>query len=105
MLLLIDRDQCLYVFASVADAEAHLETIDIEDDEYEFCDESGQRYIGEVLKPVGKFTSGEFRIVPRGVRDSDLPLSFVARAKYYSSHLRSLKTLEDARLYLSRSKS
>ena|ERR1043166_5965463 len=105
MLLVIDRDQCVYVFASVADAEAHLETVDVEDDEYEFCDESGQRYIGEVLKAVGKFTSGRSRIVPGDFRDPDLPLSFVTRAKYYSSRVPSLKTLEDARCYFSQAKS
>jgi hypothetical protein len=102
MLLVLDRDQNLHAFASVADAEADLETIDIE---YEFCDETGQPYVGEVLKPPGAFASGEFRIVPRGTPDSHLPLSFVDRAKYYSSHAPSLKALEDVRLHLSRATS
>ena len=62
MLLVVDRDNNLSIHASVRDAERHLETIDVEDGEYQFCDESGQPYMGEVLKPVGKFSSGQCRM-------------------------------------------
>jgi hypothetical protein len=97
MLLVIDRDNTVGIYDSIADAESQLETIDIEGAEYEFCDETGQPYFGDVLKPVGKFSSGEFRIVPRGARDPGLPASFLARATHYHSRLPDLKTLEDAR--------
>jgi hypothetical protein len=76
----IDRDNTVGIYDSVADAESHLETIDVEGGEYEFCDETGQSYFGDVLKPVEKFRSGEFRIVPRGMRDPSLPASFLSRA-------------------------
>jgi hypothetical protein len=104
MLLVIDRDNNLTIHPSVSDAEGHLETIDIENDEYEFCDETGQRYVGEVLKPVGKFTSGAFRIVPQGTPDPSLPAAFVSRATDYCSKVPGLKTQEEARLYFSRRK-
>jgi len=97
---MIDRDNTVGIYDSVADAESHLETIDIEGGEYEFCDETGQPYVGDVLEPVGKFRSGKFRIVPRGTRDPSLPASFLLRAADYYSSLPGLKTLEDARARL-----
>ena len=96
MLLVLDRDDCLYLFPSIAEAEAHLETIDIEGDEYQFCDESGQPYVGEVLTPVGRWSGGAFRIVPKGTPDATSPGSFLARTKHFSSSVPQLKTLEDA---------
>jgi len=99
MLLVVDRDNNLSIHASVRDAERHLETIDVEDGEYQFCDESGQPYMGEVLKPVGKFSSGQFRIVPHGASDSTLPLSFISRSTDHRSKSRGLKTKEEALSY------
>ena len=99
MLLVIDRDNNLSIHASVRDAQGHLETIDVENGEYQFCDESGQPYMGEVLKPVGKFGSGQFRIVPRGAPDSTLPLSFISRSTDYRSKIPGLTTREEALSY------
>jgi hypothetical protein len=99
MLLVIDRDNNLSIHASVRDAEGHLETIDIEDGEYQFCDEHGQPYVGEILKPVGKFSSGQFRIVPHGTPDPTLPLALVSRSTDYRSKVPGLKTREDALSY------
>ena len=97
MLLVLDRDNCLSIHRSVNDAEADLETIDVENGEYEFCDESGQPYVGEVLKPVTKFSRGAFRIVSQGARDPGLPAAFVSRASECSSKVPELKSLNDAR--------
>jgi len=96
MLLVLDRDNCLYIHDSVSDAEAHLE-IDVEDGEYKFCDETGQSYAGEVLEPVTKCSSGAFRIVPQGARDPNLPAAFVSRAFECWSRVPELKSLADAR--------
>ncbi len=104
MLLVLDRDDCLSLLPSVAAAEAHLETIDIEGDEFQFCDESGQPYVGEVLKPAGTWSGGDFRIVARGMPDAALPGAFLARAKHFYSRVLGLKTLDDARQHLSRDK-
>jgi hypothetical protein len=97
MLFVIDRDNNLAVYESVRDAESDLETIDVEDCEYEFRDETGQRYIGEILKPVGKFSSGEFRIVSQDTRDPSLPAAFISRALDDRSRVLGLKTLDEAR--------
>ena len=105
MLLVLDRDGDLGVYDSLVAAEAHLETIDIENHEYEFCDETGQPYAGEVLQPTSAFNGGDFRLVPGGAPDSTLPLSFVIRAKSFSSEVHFFRTLEDARSYFSRAKS
>ena len=99
MLLVIDRDNTVGIYSSVADAEAQLETIDVELGEYDFCDETGQPYVGEMLQTVGKFRNGKFRIVPRGTRDPALPGTFLSRAVECHSRLPGLKTLEDARSY------
>ena len=104
MLLVLDRDDCLSVFPSVAAAEAYLETIDIEDEEYLFCDQSGQPYAGEVLKPTGTWTGGAFRLAARGLPDVALPGAFLERAKHFYSRVPHLQTLDDARQHLSRAK-
>lgn len=97
MLLVLDRDNYLHVYDSVEQAERDLETIDVELGEYEFCDECGQPYIGDVLEPVETFRSGRFRIVPRGPRDPGLPAKFVSRARECSSRVSGMKSLADAR--------
>jgi hypothetical protein len=99
MLLVFDRDNYLHVFESVAAPEGHLEAIDVELGEYEFCDETGQPYVGEMLRTVEKWQDGEFRIVPRGERDPALPHSFLARAAQCYSKLPSFKNLQEARPY------
>ena len=97
MLVVTDRDNTVRIYDSVVEAERDLETIDVANGEYEFCDETGQPYFGDVLTPVTAFGSGEFRIVPRGTRDPSLPASFLSRAADYHSRLPGLKTLQDAR--------
>jgi len=104
MLLVIDRDNTLGIYRSVSDAEADLETIDVELNEYEYCDETGQPYVGEVLETVGKFRSGAFRIVPRGASDPALPRKFLSRAVECHSKLPGLKTIQDARAYFAAEK-
>jgi hypothetical protein len=99
MLLVLDRDNTVGIYDSVTDAEGQLETIDVELGEYEFCDETGQPYVGEVLQTVEKFRDGEFRIVPRGARDPTLPSALLSRAVECHSRLAGLKTLEAARAY------
>jgi hypothetical protein len=103
MLLVLERDGCLHVLDSVAAAHYHLETIDIENHEYEFCDDSGQPYIGEVIKTPGFFGRYDFRILPDGLPDPALPLSFISRAKHLEvDKATPFKTLDDARAYFSR---
>ncbi|HKP03484.1 MAG TPA: hypothetical protein VJU77_09010 [Chthoniobacterales bacterium] len=99
MFLIIDRDNIVGIYRSVAEAEANLETIDVELGEYEFCDETGQRYVGEVLETVEKFRRGAFRLIPRGTPDSALPKTFLSRAVQCHSKLPGVRTLQEARAY------
>ena len=104
MLLVLEKNGCLlHVFDSVDAAHRDLETIDIENHEYDFCDDSGQPYIGEVIKTPGFFGRYDFHIVPHGSADPDLPLSFVSRAEQLEVNKATpFKTLDDARAYFSR---
>jgi hypothetical protein len=43
MFLVLDKDGCLNIFDSVDAAQHHLEAIDIENNEHEFCDEWASR--------------------------------------------------------------
>jgi hypothetical protein len=99
MLLVLDKDACLYIFDSVDAAQNDLEAVDIESDEYEFCDESGRLYSGELVPcPPG------FRIVQRGPPDPSLPLSFIERTKHFWPKGTPFDTLDDARAYFSSTK-
>lgn len=98
MLLVLDHDGCLSVHESIGDAEAHLETIDIENGEYRFCDETGQPYVGEVVQPARTLERGTFRILAQGARDPSLPAAFVAQASEFSSSVPGLNSLDDARV-------
>jgi hypothetical protein len=81
MLLVLDRDAELHLFASTDHAQHDLEAIDIENAEYEFCDTAGQRFVPQLTSPVGTFRSGAFELHPDGTPDESIPLSFVARAR------------------------
>ena len=47
MLILEINGGLLHLFPSAAEVESYVEAIDIENGEYEFCDDSGQRFVGE----------------------------------------------------------
>jgi hypothetical protein len=97
MLLVLDRDTHLDLFESVAAAERQLETIDIENKEYEICDEIGQQFVGEILAAVTVFSAGRFRLVQFGSPDPARPLQIVMRARFFGRALGELKNLADVR--------
>jgi hypothetical protein len=101
MLLVLDSDRELYLFSTIAEAEAELEAIDIENEEYDFCDESGQRFRDEITSPVTRVGAGAFRLVPEGGPDTALPLTFWASARHLAQACGEIITLDDlsARLH------
>jgi hypothetical protein len=104
MFLVIDRDGNLAVFQSTEVAERHMETNDfVFDDEFEMCDETGQRYVAEILEPE-RWDGGILRFLPRGDCDAALPISFLERTRDFSSYVRGLKTLDELRRQLSHAK-
>ena len=43
-----------------------VEPIDIDNEEYRFCDEKGQRYVGVMVRAVGRFGAGTFEFRAEG---------------------------------------
>jgi hypothetical protein len=107
MILALDKHSALYVFASTEDAQQHLEAIDVQQDIFEFCDTTGQRYVPEFLRPprerrlgpIGIVDVGLFKLVAQGDIDSTLPERFVERAAHIEhtsfSAITSIEALRD----------
>ena len=102
MILVLDRDDLLYLFSSVAEVESHLEAIDIADGEYRFCDDTGRKFVAEITSPVTRFGGGRFRLVPEGVTDAELLSSLLARARSLDRGCGEFQTLADLRSSLAR---
>jgi hypothetical protein len=97
MLVLETNGSLLHLYSDVAEAESHLEAIDIENGEYEFCDDTGQRFVGEIITPVGSFHTGSFRLRPDGSPDRDVIAFIVSRARSLDRECDGVKTLDDLR--------
>jgi hypothetical protein len=90
MILALNKHSALHVFASADEAQRYLEAIDVQQDAFEFCDASGQRYAPVILRPPGERRLGPFAIVDIGLFklaaqgniDSSLPERFVERAAH-----------------------
>ena len=93
MILVLDLDLGLSLYASATEAEKNLEAIDVENGEYEFCDEHGQKFVGQVITPITRFRSGAFRLMSTKEFDSALPLLFVSRARRLDRSLEKIKSL------------
>ena len=100
MIMAIDTDAMLYLFESTNQALKYIEAIDIENDEYKFCDDSGQEYIAEIVKPVTAFRSGTFKLISTGKIDKGIPLSFATRAQEIESTCKEISCLADLRVFL-----
>jgi len=97
MLVLETKGSLLHLFSTTTEAELHLETIDIENGEYEFCDDTGQRYVGEVVSPVTTFQAGSFNLRPHGAPDRALVASVLSRARSLDRQCGGVRTLDDLR--------
>ena len=96
MILVLDIDGYLSVFPTVAEAESHLEAIDIENGECEFCSSTGQEFVGEITRPVTRFRAGQFRLKPSGVPDKAILDSILVRARASGKNTKNLSNLPDA---------
>lgn len=79
MLMLLD-EPVIEVFQDPTSPPAWIESIDIENDEFSFCDTEGQRYIGVVTEPARWFRGAVFELRPTGDPDLANVLSLVDRA-------------------------
>jgi hypothetical protein len=99
MILVLEIDDgSLFLYPSLAEAESHLEAIDVENGEYEFCDDTGQRFVGEIVVPVTTFQPGNFRLRPDGTPERAVIASIVARAHCLAKGCGEVKNLDDLRV-------
>ena len=96
MILALEKDDgSLHLFASVPEAESHFEAIDVENGEYEFCDDNGQRLVPEIVAAITAFQAGSYRLRPGGAPDGELVSSVVSRAHYLARACKGVQSLED----------
>lgn len=100
MIIVLDAESLLYLFDSIDEIVSEFEAIDIENGEYEFCDESGQRYEGRITSPVKTFKAGAFVLKPIGEPDADIPISFVERASSLDRACQGIKSLDEVKEFL-----
>jgi hypothetical protein len=80
MILMLRDDHVIEIFESPPTLKDGIEVIDIENHEYEFCDQNGQRYVGVVTEKRGWFSSGNFELRPEGTPDVKNALRLVDSA-------------------------
>lgn len=66
----------VYLFNSIEEVECNLEAIDIENNEYEACDDEGFIYKFKLIEPPGTLKSGRFKIIKTNEKDINLPKSY-----------------------------
>jgi hypothetical protein len=100
MILVLEKDDgSLFLFSSTEEAESHFdfEAIDVENGEYEFCDDRGQRFVGEIISPISMFRAGSFRLKPDGTPDTTIIKSLLSRARSLEHGFGEAKNLDDLR--------
>jgi hypothetical protein len=90
MILGLNKHGELHIFASTEDAQRYLEAIDVQQDDFEFCDADGQKYSPSYIFPpkVSRFgllthiDIGTFTLKAEGELDPALPEKLLTRARY-----------------------
>jgi len=80
MMMLLTDDRVLEVFESPQSPPSWIEAIDIENGEYRFCDDKGQRYVGISTKRTGWLGTGKFELRRAGRPDLKNALELVDAA-------------------------
>ena len=81
MMMILRDDGVIEVFESPSCPPDWIEVIDVENGEYQFCDDTGQRYVGEIATRGGLFRQAEWRLRPEGPPDMRNALDLIAKAK------------------------
>lgn len=66
MILMLRDDRVIEIFESLSTVRDGIEATDIENQEFEFCDECGQRYVGVITEMIRWLRSGDFELRPKG---------------------------------------
>lgn len=94
MIIIKDTDNEIYLFNSIEEAENHLEAIDIENNEYEACDDESFIYEFNLIKPPGLMGFGKFKIIKTEEKDADLPKQyFLSYGKLFSKSEEELNSI------------
>jgi hypothetical protein len=80
MMLILRDDPVIEVFESPKEPPNWIEAIDIENGEYSFCDDNGQRYAGVVTQPAVWFRPAVFELHAVGAPDTANAIALVDRA-------------------------
>ena len=80
MMLMLRDEPVIEIFDSPDNPPGWIETIDIENNEYQFCDDDGRRYVGVIARPSGWFRPPLFELKPVGSPDLANALALVDRA-------------------------
>ena len=84
MMLVLEKDDGrLMTFPSGYEAEGYCELIDVENGEYEFCDDDGQIYLHAVTKKSAFFSSGDYILAPVGTSDVQNALRLIGNARCF----------------------
>jgi hypothetical protein len=99
-MLLLRDDRVLETFESPEQPPDWIEWIDVENEEYAFCSEDGQRYRGQLVRSAGFFKSEEWRLAPEGPADPKNAISMVDRATDIDRHRSTFPDLASLRQHL-----
>jgi len=96
MIMMLRDDLVVEIFDDVSSPPSWVEGVDIENNEYEFCDADGQIFIGKIIAKGGVFRQPKFALEPYGDRDVQNAINLIDRAKgmepnKYFSDLASLR--------------
>ena len=80
-MLLLRDDTVLEIFEDAAKPPGWIEVIDIQNEEYEFCDEHGQRYVGVVTGSSGWSGTAQFVLRPEAAPQLGNVIDLVDRAQ------------------------
>ena len=80
MMLILRDDPVIEIFESPDNPPDWIEAIDIENNEYQFCDDDGQQYVGVITRPSSWARLTLYELKPVGSPDLANALTLVDRA-------------------------
>ena len=99
MVIVKDKEKNIHLFSSKDQVYRQIEAMDIENGEYEFCDDVGRRLYAKITSPVTNLKSGMFKLIT-GEKDISLPWAFFSNGSELSQGTADISTLEELREYL-----
>ena len=95
-------DGGIVVFDSADHPPNSMEWIDVENGEYHFCDEHGQLYMGQIVRPATFFRPEQWCLVPVGPPSTDNVSSLIEEAIYLNPNKFGFADLRSFKQYLFR---